>query len=196
MILRNFLAPLMVLVLTSCMLPPNVVILMQEDSGVGQASISNAGGTVNLDKPYLSAGGTAGTLDKPFAANFAEVDYEFGRVLAAIPRPPVKFTLYFLEGQAELDPASVAELDAVIAKVKATPHADLSVIGHADATGAEDVNVRVSRARAATIRDRLVAAGIPDSIMEVGSHGSANPRVPAARGVPEPKNRRVEITIR
>ena len=188
---------ILLLAMTGCMLPPNVAILIPDEGGtIGKASISNAGGTVPLDKPYSTVGASAKSVDKPFFANFAQVEYEFGSVLKATPRPPVKYTLYFLNGAATLDPESASVLEGLIVKAKATPNADLSVVGHADATGSEAVNVRVSQARAASIRDNLTAAGIPASIIEVTSHGSGNPRVPTPRGVAEPRNRRVEVTIR
>jgi outer membrane protein OmpA-like peptidoglycan-associated protein len=70
------------------------------------------------------------------------------------------------------------------------------VVGHSDSVGQEGANLVLSMYRANTIRSALVGGGIPPPDIEVGYHGSNNPRVPRPRGVPEPKNRRVEVTIR
>ncbi len=195
--MRTYLALALTLLTAGCMLPPNVAILLADENGtIGKASISNPGGTVALDKPYSTVGASTQAVEKPFFANVAQVEQEFGRVLSATPRPPVTYVLYFLTGQSVLDPASSTVLETLIAKAKTVRNADISVIGHADATGSEAANIRISSARAGTVRDSLTSAGIPASIIEVTSHGSGNPRVPAAANVPEPLNRRVEVTIR
>lgn len=194
----RFLALPCLLCVTSCMLPPNVAILIPDEGGtIGKAQISNPGGTVALDKPFSTVGAPSGKgLDKPFFANEAQVEQEFAGVLSATPRPPVTFVLYFLPDQAVLAPESIAELQAVIARAKSTPNKDISVVGHADSTGSEDANIKISLARATTIRESLVGAGVSASVIEITSHGSKNPRVPATPNVPEPLNRRVEVTIR
>ncbi|MBV9375975.1 MAG: OmpA family protein [Alphaproteobacteria bacterium] len=79
---------------------------------------------------------------------------------------------------------------------KARPNADISVVGHADATGSDAYNQALSLRRAQIVRDGLVAAGAPSEVVEIGYHGPNNPLVPKPRGVPELRNRRVEVTIR
>ena len=56
--------------------------------------------------------------------------------------------------------------------------------GHASSCGAE------------IVRDALVTAGIRGEVIEIGHYGANNPLVPTPRGVPELRNRRVEVTIR
>ena len=50
--------------------------------------------------------------------------------------------------------------------------------------------------RATTVRDLLVAAGFDGSTIEVTSHGEADLMIPTPDETPEPRNRRVEITVR
>ena len=45
-------------------------------------------------------------------------------------------------------------------------------------------------------RDRLIQAGIVSSMIEVTSHGEADLLIKTADEVAEPRNRRVEITVR
>ncbi len=56
-------------------------------------------------------------------------------------------------------------------------------------------NEALSRRRAETVRDYLVAHGVPLSEMAVGWHGENDLRVPTANSVPPSQNRRVEINI-
>jgi OOP family OmpA-OmpF porin len=96
----------------------------------------------------------------------------------------------------ELDSRSRGDLAAATAAAKGTANVDISVVGHADATGAHPYNLALSLRRAETVRDALIAAGVPRDIIEIGYHGANNPVIPAPRGVPEARNRRVEVTIR
>jgi outer membrane protein OmpA-like peptidoglycan-associated protein len=46
------------------------------------------------------------------------------------------------------------------------------------------------------VRSALVAAGIPPEIIDIAYFGANQPLVPNKPSIPEPLNRRVEITIR
>ena len=73
---------------------------------------------------------------------------------------------------------------------------DISVVGHTDRVGSKSANLRLSLARARRVKALLTAAGLDAAILEVTSHGEANPLVHTADEVAEPQNRRVEVTIR
>jgi outer membrane protein OmpA-like peptidoglycan-associated protein len=76
------------------------------------------------------------------------------------------------------------------------PAPELVVTGHTDAVGDADSNDKLSLDRANSIRDILVEAGIPrDQIQTVG-RGQREQLVSKKSGVPEPRNRRVEIKLR
>jgi outer membrane protein OmpA-like peptidoglycan-associated protein len=186
------------LLLAGCGLPGNVVVLMPDDDGtVGKAEITNAGATVTLDHG-LAAVGTkpGGAPGEVFAAKAGDVDQAFAGAVAATPRKPVSYIIYFLNRQAVPEPSSRAVLEAAIASAKRTPNVDISVTGHADATGAEAENLELSLRRAETVRNELIRAGIATNVIDLAYHGANNPLVPTPAGVPEPRNRRVEITIR
>lgn len=192
--MKRYIVLAIALLPVACGLPANVVVLTpDEDGGVGKATITTAGREVPLNKPYDAAGGSSG---RAFAAKPAEVQSEFGDVLAATPRPPKVFIIAFLTGQAVIDPKSQPDLAAAIAAAKNTANADISVVGHADATGSNAENQAISLQRANLVRDALVAAGVSADIIQVTYHGSNNPRIPTAKGVSEPRNRRVEVTVR
>jgi outer membrane protein OmpA-like peptidoglycan-associated protein len=46
------------------------------------------------------------------------------------------------------------------------------------------------------VADLLVVAGVEPAIMEIVSHGEGDPLVATEDEVAEPKNRRVEVTVR
>ncbi len=194
----NALSLSLLLVLSACGLPRNVVVLLpDEDGGVGHVSVSAAGQTAELTQP-LAAVGTSSSAPPGgvFVADRNDVNRTFAGALAATPRPPQIFIIGFVNDAAEVAPASKANVAAAIRAALATPNADISVVGHADATGAESVNQALSLARARAVSGALVAAGVPPAIIDVTYHGSNDPRVKRPRGVPEKLNRRVEVTIR
>lgn len=191
-------APALLLALTSCGLPANVVVLLPDENGmVGEAAVHEGGSTVELGKPLAAVNaGSEVSLHNVFTAQRSDVDSEFAGALSAAPRAPLVYILYFQTGLAELDPSSRGNLAAAIAAAEGTANVDVSVVGHADATGSDAYNAALSLKRAQTVRDALVAAGVQSDVIEIAYHGANNPLVPTPRGVPERRNRRVEVTIR
>jgi outer membrane protein OmpA-like peptidoglycan-associated protein len=70
------------------------------------------------------------------------------------------------------------------------------VVGHTDTTGSTDSNFELALRRANTVRGLLIDAGLAAAAIDVRSHGELELLVKTANGVFEPKNRRVEITVR
>jgi outer membrane protein OmpA-like peptidoglycan-associated protein len=186
------------LALTGCGLPANVVVLVPDENGtVGKVAVHEGASTAELDRPLAAVdAGSEASLRNVFKAQEGDVDSEFAGALAAKPRAPHVYILYFLSGLTELDPRSRGDLTAATATAKGTPNVDISVVGHADATGSDAFNSALSLRRAEIVRDALVAAGTPSDVIEIAYHGANNPLIPTPRGVPEARNRRVEVTIR
>ena len=72
----------------------------------------------------------------------------------------------------------------------------LMLCGHTDTVGEPAVNIALGIKRGMVVRDLLVRAGVDSSLIEVTSHGESALLVPTADGTPEPRNRRVEISVR
>lgn len=197
MIMR-VMASAVLLVLSGCGLPANVVILLPDENGtVGKLVVHEGGSAAELDKPLTAVdAGSEASLRNVFTTQRPDVESEFAGALDAAPRTPLVYILQFQPGLVELDPRSRGDLAAATARAKGTSYADISVIGHADATGTDSYNLALSLKRAETVRDALVAAGVPSDIIEITYHGANNPLIPTPRGVPEARNRRVEVTIR
>jgi outer membrane protein OmpA-like peptidoglycan-associated protein len=126
----------------------------------------------------------------------ADVASIFGDALAALPPPPQHFVLYFRFESEELTDESHALVPRILQAVSEQPVPEVAVVGHTDTTGTRAGNFELGLRRARAIRARLVEAGVPASLIEVSSHGEADPLVKTADSVLEPRNRRVEITVR
>jgi outer membrane protein OmpA-like peptidoglycan-associated protein len=74
--------------------------------------------------------------------------------------------------------------------------AEVTVIGHTDTTGSRASNYQLGLERAQAVRALLLEAGLDDSLIEVSSHGEADLLHSTPDNTSEPRNRRVEITIR
>jgi outer membrane protein OmpA-like peptidoglycan-associated protein len=72
-------------------------------------------------------------------------------------------------------------------------HVRLEVSGYTDLSGSASYNERLSERRANAVADALARLGVPRSEMAVSGRGTDSPRIPAAPGVREPQDRRVEI---
>jgi outer membrane protein OmpA-like peptidoglycan-associated protein len=184
--------------LAACSLPTNVVVLIPDEGGtVGKVEVDKSGVQNELSNAYAAVGtGSGSRANEVFVADRTAVERAFAGALSAQPPTPVVHAIFFVIGQAEIDPGSDAELKATVAAALATRYASISVVGHSDAIGDDAENLALSLRRATAVRDILVKAGLPESEIDIGYHGSNNPLVPTPRGVPEPRNRRVEVTIR
>jgi outer membrane protein OmpA-like peptidoglycan-associated protein len=70
------------------------------------------------------------------------------------------------------------------------------VIGHTDTVGDSRDNEQLSLARAKSIASLLKEAKLDADKIVVESHGEKNLLVPTPDNTDEPRNRRVEITVR
>lgn len=174
-----------------------VALLADADGSVGEATASNPAGSVTLDRPRAYTLLSPGAAPQP-PAELSEADVEriFGAALAAQPPAPVRFALFFQFDSEQLTPESQAVLPDVLAAVKTYPAARVSVVGNTDTTGPAAGNIQLGLRRARTVRALLVGNGLDESTIDVTSHGESTLLVPTADEVFEPKNRRVDITVR
>jgi outer membrane protein OmpA-like peptidoglycan-associated protein len=96
----------------------------------------------------------------------------------------------FEPGRSALQPGARAWLDRVAAAVRGWPTAEIRIVGHTDATGTAAANDALSLDRAASVRDWLVARGVPAPRIGVAGRGARE----AGTGSPG-GDRRVEILI-
>jgi outer membrane protein OmpA-like peptidoglycan-associated protein len=175
-----------------------VALLPDPDSGaVGRATVGSLGGSVELAEARSSTvvnGKAAPSPVKPL--NEEEASRIFADVLKALPSAPEHFVLNFQFDSDELTPESQALLPQVLNAVKGHPVPEVQVIGHTDTVGTPASNITLGMKRAEMIRKQLIDIGLDPKLMEIVSHGEADLLVQTADDVPEPRNRRVEITVR
>ena len=173
-----------------------VVVLPGHDGKVGGVVVRRDGAEQVLDKPYAASRIVAEGKPQAVQLSAGEIKGSFAVALAALPGKPATFLVYFLEGKDELTAASNAELVNVFAEIKRRPEPDLMVIGHTDNVGSDGYNDKLSLARAERMRDLLMGLGIPATRIQVAGRGKRESLVPTLNNAPEPRNRRVEISVR
>lgn len=184
-----------------CSVPRNdlIVVLPGADGHVGAISVEAAGTKMVLDKAFAGAKPGAGGM-APVEVSESEVNQVFGEALAARPVPPKSYTLYFLSGGTDLSPDSQATMDAMLADMAARKAAEVLITGHTDTVGAGADNDRLSLARAkavaATLSETFAAKGVKSDAIATAGRGERALLVETPDQTAEPKNRRVEITVR
>jgi outer membrane protein OmpA-like peptidoglycan-associated protein len=179
--------------------PPraDLVVLLPGSAGrPGAVVVQERGREVVLDTAYASARTGSGDGLDVGPATPEEVRAVFAAALAAEPPRPVTFILYFVEATDQFTPASQALVEDILRTIATRPAPELTVAGHTDTVGTDQYNDALSLRRAERVGALLVARGIdPSSIVAVG-RGKRELLVPTRDGVAEPRNRRVEITVR
>jgi outer membrane protein OmpA-like peptidoglycan-associated protein len=176
--------------------PALFVVVPGADGHVGKIVVQGSGATRVIDTAYGAERVLPSGRMETSRLTAAQVNEAFGATLAALPGKPMSFMLYFLEGRDELTDDSRAEVERVIGELKRRPLPDIMAIGHTDTVGSDEFNDRLSLARAPRMRELLVALGIPAERIEAAGRGKRELLVPTEDNVPEPRNRRVEISVR
>lgn len=95
----------------------------------------------------------------------------------------------------ELSEEFTAFLDDVVKRLRGNPGYSVEVTGHTDSVGSEEVNARISVARAQAAADYLMSQGIAASRIKVEGKGETLPISSNDTAAGRALNRRVEITI-
>jgi OmpA-OmpF porin, OOP family len=108
----------------------------------------------------------------------------------------VKGTIHFKKNGASLDPNSMQILDEVIDLIARNPQIKrIRVEGHTDNTGNAEANLQLSKDRAKSVMDYLVAHGVSANRLDAEGYGMTKPLVPNIGARNKAKNRRVEFKI-
>ena len=104
-------------------------------------------------------------------------------------------TVFFDFGSAVLDAEARAEVEAIARSIKDSPsYRPTVVVGHTDAVGSAEYNMRLGQRRAQAVAEALTAQGVPVSrIGTVSSRGKTELVVAVATA--ERRNRRVEVSL-
>ncbi len=179
---------------------PHVLIALLPDPETrttGRAAVFTSLGSVDLSAPRAST--KVAARRKPGDTQIlseSDVERLFGEALAALPPAPKHFTLYFRFESDELTDESRALVPDILDAVTATAVPEVVVVGHTDTLGTRRANFDLGLKRATMVRTFLISAGLNARMIEVMSHGEGDLLVHTPDETPEPRNRRVEISVR
>ncbi len=171
------------------------VLLPGADGQTGALIVRQRGEEAVLDSAYASARAGAGGAIEVATADAGQIRGEFAPALQALPAAPLSLIVYFVFGQDELTEESRKAIAPLLQDVARRPAAEVTVIGHTDQVGTEQVNDALSLKRAERVKDMLVQLGVPGQRILTAGRGAREPLVRTADGI-EPRNRRAEISVR
>lgn len=176
----------------------SVVLLEDDDGGVGRIAVKSAAGSQALEsaRQETRVQGPGTRPSAPRILDTQEITRQYGPTLAALPQRPEIFRLYFETGATTLTAESASAIDRIATAIQRRQSVDVRISGHSDRVGSEAYNLRLSLDRAQAVRDLLVGAGVDAATIQISYHGYSLPLVPTPDQVPEPRNRRVEVTVR
>lgn len=106
----------------------------------------------------------------------------------------------FALGGTKLTDEQKHTLDEAVEQIRsllaAHPDAYISIVGHTDTTGSDERNAVVGQGRAKTVLEYFVSKKMPQHLMYASNKGPNEPAIKTDKNVAEPRNRRVEITVK
>lgn len=189
-----FLPLLLAALLAGCGGKSYVALLESPDGTTGKVVVRGDKGEQVIDRKMQAVPIDGSAPPAPISEETLKRD--FGAAMAARPLLPERFLLYFESGGAQLTAESAALLPRIVASVTERPAVDVSIIGHSDTVGKADANEALALKRAAAVAEMLKAQGLRAHALSVESHGERNLLVATPDETPEPRNRRVEISVR
>jgi outer membrane protein OmpA-like peptidoglycan-associated protein len=171
-----------------------LVLLEDHDGSTGKVTFNGAGGETLVEQAgYGAALDNSKTV---FKVEQQQINKDFGKALASEPVLPEIFLLYFETGGTKLTAESAALIPKIIEAAGKHPAADISVIGHTDTVGDAEKNEKLANERALQVSKLFDPSKLDVKEVAVTSHGEKNLLIKTADDVSEPRNRRVEVTIR
>lgn len=129
-----------------------------------------------------------------FLAAMDEVD------VAMTPPPPPPdvrqrfYMIFFDLGSSTLTDAALGTIGDILGTWRSGSE-NISLVGHTDSSGSEEFNMRLSQERADTVSGVLQEGGIDGGRLSSAGVGESSLIVPTSDNQPEPRNRRVAITV-
>jgi len=106
-----------------------------------------------------------------------------------------KYIVFFDFDKSNLNAGAQSILDAAAEEIKSRNLSGVAIVGHADTSGAQGYNMKLSQKRAQAVKNGLVQRGIDVNMVSSDYRGENELLVETADGVREPANRRGEITF-
>jgi outer membrane protein OmpA-like peptidoglycan-associated protein len=172
-----------------------IILLPSRDGAPSTLVIERAGGVQVLTTPYATLESANGQ-ERRTVIEVDDLDKQFAGLLESQPAQPFSLMLFFDTATTRIAARSKGDLIELVERVKTFPTPQVFVIGHTDRAGPDALNQVLSARRAIAIRDMLIELGVSPGAIDIAARGEREPLVPTADGVPEERNRRVEINFR
>ena len=104
-------------------------------------------------------------------------------------------TVLFDLNKATIRPESYETLNAVAETMKEFPNTRFLIEGHTDSQGSDAYNMKLSKERAASVKDYLIKQGLPANRLSSEGFGETRPVASNATAAGRQQNRRVEISL-
>lgn len=104
-------------------------------------------------------------------------------------------TILFDVGKSTIRQESYAALQNIVDVMKEYTNSKFHIEGHTDSTGSMQVNMRLSKERAAAVKDYLTTIGMEASRLTSEGYGPERPIAPNNTAAGRQQNRRVEISL-
>jgi outer membrane protein OmpA-like peptidoglycan-associated protein len=102
-----------------------------------------------------------------------ELTDEAAREQAARVLDGLQGEVLFRTGSADLTAEAAGEIQVLAGVMAKSPALTVRLDGYADPRGSDDANLQLSQARADNVRDIFLAAGVPESSVEVNAYGKS-----------------------
>lgn len=178
--------------------PSTTVVLIDNGTNQNAIVVETKAGSVVVDKPggYVSLTSKDEKPSEVKMMSDAQIASKFKSAITSAPLKPVHVLLYFKSGSNELTQESKEKLPEILKEIKKRMPCDVNVIGHADTMGSKEYNIKLSLARANSVKEWIKEQSLDVVQLKVESYGETDLLVKTADNVSEEKNRRVELLIR
>jgi len=103
--------------------------------------------------------------------------------------------ILFATNSSSLNQNSKSALTQFANSLKNHPDTDVQIIGHTDSSGNDNINIPLSKERAASVQSFLIGQGIVNSRLAADGLGSSQPVADNSTSAGRTLNRRVEVFI-
>lgn len=171
--------------------------VMPEDGGrVGVLTVTLKDGRQQVLEGEYRAMRVQGDAQQTFVGDRAQLESLFGEAVTALPKPPMNLSLFFVRGKDELTAESRAAAEQAYRDFLERQSQEVWIVGHTDTVGSERFNEALSLKRAERVRQMLIKLGIPAENIVAKGKGKRDLLVRTPDNTDEPRNRRVDISVR
>jgi len=149
------------------------------------APVGEPAGAGGLGFPGGAGAGATGTISRSELGPGSQQD------LAATAEDRV----FFDYDQSDLSPEGRITLEKQAQWLKRYPNVSVTIEGHTDERGTREYNISLGQRRAETVKNVLIALGIPASRISTVSYGKERPEVPHSDKASFAQNRRAVTVV-